>query len=134
VLTEALRGSLGWGLTGAAFGAVVGWNRGGVPLGLAAATVAALVGAMVGWVLGTAVGIADQWPISRMLARVLGGTFLGTLFGLHLLKQAEDVTRERKDLVAILWALAGAILGLSTSLGYVRSRPKKPTDSRNGRP
>ncbi len=123
IIREALRGSLGWGITAAAFGALIGWERGGLALGLRAGSTGALAFAMMGWVLGTAVGIADYWPLSRLLGRVLGGTFVGAMYGVVLLRDAARVSEDHKHLVALLWALAGALLGASTSVKFIRRRP-----------
>jgi hypothetical protein len=127
IIGEAIRGSLGWAVTGAVFGAALGWTRGGVALGVAAGGGAAVAGAMIGWVLGTGVGLADHWPLSRMFVRVLGGTFLGAVFGLHLVKEMPNVPEARQDLIALLWALAGALVGLSTSIKSLRPRADRAT-------
>jgi hypothetical protein len=123
IIREAIRGSLGWGLTAALFGALIGWHSGGVLLGLEASTAGAVTFGMLGWVLGTAVGIAEHWPLSRLLARSLGGTFVGALYGVYLLHRAANVSEDSKHLVALLWALAGALLGVSTSIKLIRTRP-----------
>jgi hypothetical protein len=125
ILTEAIKGSVGWSLTGAVFGALIGWAHGGLALGIAAGTVGAVVFGMVGWVLGTAVGIADYWPVSRFLGRVLGGTFVGAVYGRYLFSDLPRQAGDRRDSIILLWALAGALMGASTSIKFVRLRGRK---------